>query len=253
MQLRAAVLNSALLAIAFTLQGCDLAVPQHDIGNWRGLDNYEFAYQFVPPGHPQSDALLNSCMSSTVPFASRCNGHGVCKQWRSTVATDAEADALYFCQCEVAYADPECRTLRKSQKFTFMLSICMGLLGVDQWYLGFWQRAILKCLSCGGFGLWWLFDIVRIGSTPVYGFDSFRLANDLAYWEFVVILTAFLCFIAFSIGVISIMWHKVQKSRLIVSLQVDRKKEDIERLKEQAYFADEGYARGAGYGAARVA
>eukprot|EP00435_Cladocopium_sp_Y103_P058332 s777_g20.t1 len=59
--------------------------------------------------------------------------------------------------------------------------------GLDLFYLGFWLRGILKLLTLGGFGLWWLFDVVRVGAAPTYA-RQFRLNNDLPHWVFMLIL-----------------------------------------------------------------
>ena len=36
----------------------------------------------------------------------------------------------------------------------------------------------------GGCGIWWVLDIIRIGSAPVYAHE-YRLAADLPHWAFV--------------------------------------------------------------------
>ncbi|MCK9266170.1 TM2 domain-containing protein [bacterium] len=40
----------------------------------------------------------------------------------------------------------------------------MGELGVDRFYMGYIGLGILKLLTLGGFGVWWLIDIILIAT-----------------------------------------------------------------------------------------
>jgi TM2 domain-containing protein len=44
----------------------------------------------------------------------------------------------------------------------FALSVCLGFLGADRFYLGYTRLAWWKLLSFGGFFVWWLVDIVKL-------------------------------------------------------------------------------------------
>lgn len=46
---------------------------------------------------------------------------------------------------------------------TLILSIFVGYLGVDRMYLGKVGTGILKLITAGGFGLWWIIDALIIG------------------------------------------------------------------------------------------
>ena len=58
-------------------------------------------------------------------------------------------------------ASPEVRRPR-SWVVAVLLSVFLGPLGIDRFYLGYVGLAILKLLTCGGFGLWWVIDTVMI-------------------------------------------------------------------------------------------
>jgi TM2 domain-containing membrane protein YozV len=52
----------------------------------------------------------------------------------------------------------------KSWAVALLLSIFLGPLGVDRFYLGHVGAGVLKLLTCGGFGMWWLVDIVLLAA-----------------------------------------------------------------------------------------
>lgn len=64
----------------------------------------------------------------------------------------------------------------KNQTTAVMLSALLGSLGVDRFYLGYTGSGVVKLLTLGGLGIWWLVDLVRLCA------GSMRPANDGA-WE----------------------------------------------------------------------
>lgn len=52
-------------------------------------------------------------------------------------------------------ADP-----RRSFIATWLLSLLLGLLGVDRFYLGKVGTGLLKLVTFGGLGLWWTIDLI---------------------------------------------------------------------------------------------
>ena len=52
----------------------------------------------------------------------------------------------------------------KSKTVALILSILVGELGVDRFYLGYVGLGILKLVTVGGFGIWWLIDVILIAT-----------------------------------------------------------------------------------------
>lgn len=52
----------------------------------------------------------------------------------------------------------------KSWIVALLLSIFLGGLGVDRFYLGYIGLGILKLLTCGGLWIWWLIDLIMIAT-----------------------------------------------------------------------------------------
>lgn len=52
----------------------------------------------------------------------------------------------------------------KSFSTTLILSIFLGGLGIDRFYLGYTVLGILKLITGAGLGIWWLIDIILIAT-----------------------------------------------------------------------------------------
>lgn len=167
--------------------------PREPLAGWESKSSYLLKFQYVPHAYVKANAsekaessgiatmraVTNGCSIQLKP-GEQCSGHGTCQKWN---ATSAYAVPLLLCKCDRDWADPECRTRRKSQTTAFFLALFGGYLGLDSFYLGRYHEGFLKMSSLGGLGCWWFYDIVRIGSTPVYT-AGYRLAADLPHWEF---------------------------------------------------------------------
>jgi len=176
-----------LVAIGLSLQSC--SVMGNPTSAWEAKPTYMTTFSFIPPGRPASEAVLNSCHVAGLSQEFQCSGNGRCTDFVG-VPDGMYDEPLRLCQCNRDWADPECRTRRKSQVTAFSLSLLFGYLGVDLMYLGFPILGCMKFATLGGCGFWWVLDIVRIGSAPVYAYD-YRLAYDLPHWVFVGVVLGF--------------------------------------------------------------
>jgi len=210
-----------LVVLGVLLQGCDVSIPHHDVGNWRKEASYLLTYSFTPPGK-SGQLSLNSCANSAVPTSLKCSGHGICADWLETPVGGASASELSFCQCDSTWADPECSTPRKSQATAFVLSVFLGIFGADQFYLGYvWPQGILKLLTLGGAGVWWIYDVVRVGSSPIFAADDYRVAADVSHWAYVLTVITLMGVIGFGLSIWSINRQRVLKAREIMLLQAE--------------------------------
>ena len=50
----------------------------------------------------------------------------------------------------------------KSKTMTLFLAVLLGTFGVDRFYLGKIWTGILKCLTLGGLGFWYLYDVATV-------------------------------------------------------------------------------------------
>lgn len=52
----------------------------------------------------------------------------------------------------------------KSKTVALILSIFLGELGIDRFYMGYIGLGILKLITGGGFLIWWLVDLIMIAT-----------------------------------------------------------------------------------------
>lgn len=172
----------------------------HAVGNWRLEASYLETYSFASPRNA-TIKQFNSCTDQSLPQSYVCNGRGHCADWHEG---SQDGSGPVFCKCDRGWADPECRTQRQSQISAFLLSIFFGMFGADQFYLGFWRLGIVKCVTLGGAGFWWIYDLVRIGSTAVVTNGGFKVEQDVDQRAFALSVIALSMFIGFAVSTWSV-------------------------------------------------
>lgn len=68
---------------------------------------------------------------------------------------------------------------QKSFIATWLFAYFLGVIGVDRFYLGKIGTGILKLITVGGFGLWWLIDLIMV----LAGATRDKAGNPLAGYE----------------------------------------------------------------------
>lgn len=109
--------------------------------------------------------LLLLCVSCAAEL--RCTYSDDCPTHATCVRTAALES---HCDCNEGYVTHDgaiCGYQQKSQLTTFLLSFFVGYLGADWFYLcdgdaGYIVAGVFKLITCGGLGIWWIADWIRV-------------------------------------------------------------------------------------------
>ena len=52
--------------------------------------------------------------------------------------------------------------MERSKFIAILLSLFLGELGIDRFYLGYYLSGFLKLITLGGFGVWYVIDLILI-------------------------------------------------------------------------------------------
>jgi hypothetical protein len=226
---------ASLVLVAIGLEGCDLPhvegyfpigtmdVPTHKVAFWRQSEEVYLKFSYKNP--VTGKRSFNSCMDDKMTALNVCNGHGWCAPFdKNNIVHPA-----FFCKCDMGWAGPECNIKQKSQIVAWLLSLVLGFIGADQWYLdwtkwvimkifGFFLGIMLGLLGFARCGIllvltYWFTDIVHIGSAPVRARDA-KVAADLPRWAFSVFTLLYFAFMGFAMGVCAVYWKVKSKRRM---------------------------------------
>ncbi|WP_457100159.1 NINE protein [Microbacterium sp. P5_E9] len=114
-------------------------------------------------------------------------------------------------------AAPEVPEGDKSFVVTVLLSYLLGVLGVDRFYLGKIGTGFLKLLTFGGYGIWWLIDLLitlfgaqrDASGRRLAGYDEYKRST----WVVAGVVVAYPIFILFVAGMISAAFGTTDSGR----------------------------------------
>jgi TM2 domain-containing membrane protein YozV len=94
-------------------------------------------------------------------------------------------------------------TTSKSYLVTWLLSLFLGTLGVDRFYLNQIGLGILKLITGGGFGIWYLIDLILILAGQLKAKDGSALTGYEENKKLSWIITAVLAVVSVGFGIVA--------------------------------------------------
>lgn len=101
--------------------------------------------------------------------------------------TETYTEEVYEEPYQEAYEDPYAggRPVAKRMNkhlFTWLLSFYLGIFGADRFYRGQWVLGLAKLMTFGGFGFWYLADLM-IAVIKSYG-EGYRDMDDVLFDQY---------------------------------------------------------------------
>jgi TM2 domain-containing membrane protein YozV len=67
---------------------------------------------------------------------------------------------------------------QKDFMVALLLSIFVGTLGIDRFYMGYIGLGILKLVTAGGCGIWWIIDLILIATKNLKDANGLPLKDN---------------------------------------------------------------------------
>ncbi|MCK4352600.1 TM2 domain-containing protein [candidate division WOR-3 bacterium] len=92
--------------------------------------------------------------------------------WNCGAETDSKAEVCVKCGVKLVKVGAG-----KDWLVALLLSIFLGGLGIDRFYLGYIGLGILKLLTGAGLGIWWLIDLILIACNKLKDAEGNELSK----------------------------------------------------------------------------
>jgi len=109
--------------------------------------------------------FCRACGTEVMPTAQTCPKCGspplAGRSFCQNCGAGADAAAAVCVKCGVSLGGGAA-VAQKDWLVALLLSIFVGQLGIDRFYLGYVGLGVIKLLTVGGCGIWWLIDVILI-------------------------------------------------------------------------------------------